>query len=250
MTSAIVLAAGLGRRLAGATTLPKWLAPVDGVRPADPQLQAFEAARLARVHVVVSPDPSAIVAHLEPWAGRLDLRLVPNPHAATRNNWYSLLLGLRRAAGDADDLVVANSDLFASSAWFIELIDALRRSGAPAALAVDPSKGKTDEAMKVALAEGAELVSAIGKVGVAAPAGEYVGLAWWSAEAAAELAEVLSGFEDDPSRADHWYEHGIQCHIEGGGRYQAVQVPSDRWIEIDDEADLAAARALRTAVAP
>jgi hypothetical protein len=100
--------------------------------------------------------------------------------------------------------------------------------------------------MKVEVDPSRVIVTGIGKVGIEDPWGEYVGLAWWSPEAAAELTKVLAGFEGDPARTDHWYEHGIQSHIGAGGRYQAVDVPSDRWVEIDDEADLAAARALRS----
>jgi choline kinase len=250
VTTAVVLAAGLGRRLAGATTRPKWLAPVDGAHPADAHLEAFAATALDRVHVVVSPESSTIEAHLTPWQERLDLRLVPNPHASDRNNWYSLLLGLEAAAEAGDDVLVANSDLFADASWFVDLIGALRRADQPAALAIDPARGRTDEAMKVARAGNGTTVTGIGKVGIADPAGEYVGLGWWTAPAASELAKVLAGFEGDATRVDHWYEHGIQAHIEAGGAYGAVPVPSSRWVEIDDEADLAEARALRAAEAP
>jgi choline kinase len=156
-----------------------------------------------------------------------------------------LLLGLRawEARGSAD-VVVVNSDLFADAAWFSTLLDGITRSGEPAALAVDGTRGHTEEAMKVGLDATGRRVAAIGKVGIDRPGGEYVGLAWWAADSAAELRAVLHGFVAEPSRSDNWYEHGIQCHLDAGGRYAAVAVPSDRWVEIDDEADLEAARRL------
>jgi choline kinase len=247
VTDVIVLAAGLGRRLAGATALPKWLAPVHESCPAAVHLRAFEAAAVGRVHVVVPPRAPEIDALVEPWRGRLDVELVANDHSADRNNWYSLLLGLRAwqrdGAGDAG-VVVVNSDLFAGVSWFAQLLRALPQTGAPAALGVDPERGRTDEAMKVGLDTAGGQVTAIGKVGVDQPGGEYVGIAWWSRSGAAVLGEVLEGFLDDPARADCWYEHGIAEHIAAGGRYDAVPVPSARWVEIDDEADLATARSL------
>lgn len=247
MTAVVVLAAGLGRRLAGATVLPKWLAPVHGSCPAAVHLAAFEAAAVERVHVVVPPDAPEIEALLEPWTRRLDVELVANDHSAARNNWYSLLLGFRaweRAGAGDDGVVVVNSDLYAEVGWFGELLVSLPDPGRPAALAVDPDRGRTDEAMKVGVDDGAGRVTAIGKVGVDRPAGEYVGMAWWSPEGAAALAGVLEGFLDDPARTDCWYEHGIAEHLAAGARYDAVPVPTGRWVEIDDEADLAAARAL------
>jgi choline kinase len=250
VTDVIVLAAGLGRRLAGATALPKWLAPVSGSCPAAVHLRAFEAAAVGRVHVVVPPRAPEIEALVGPWRDRLDIDLVANDHSADRNNWYSLLVGFRaweREGGSARSgagVVVVNSDLYAAPGWFEHLLGSLPGADAPATLAVDPERGRNDEAMKVGLDTGAGRVTAIGKVGVERPGGEYVGIAWWSPAGAAALGAVLETFLDEPERSDCWYEHGIAEHIAAGGRYEAVPVPSGRWVEIDDEADLATAREL------
>ena len=245
MTDAIVLAAGLGQRLAGAAGGPKWLVPVGDSTPASAQLAAFDASSMAQVYVVVPPDAAPIEAFVAPWRDRLELELVPNELSASRNNWYSVLLGLRCALARAtSDVVVVNSDLYASTAWFTELLGRVTSSGRPAALAVDPRRGRTDEAMKVRVDDDRAEVIAIGKRGIAPPDGEYVGLAWWSAASAAELAEVLAGFVDDPTSIDHWYEHGIQRHLAAGGQYAAVDVPSSKWVEIDDPVDLQTARSL------
>ena len=57
---------------------------------------------------------------------------------------------------------------------------------------------------------------------------------------------MLHAFRDEPSTVDHWYEHAIGRHITEGGSYVPVAVPSPDWVEIDDEADLEAARLLRS----
>lgn len=245
MTDVVVLAAGLGRRLASVTALPKWLTPVNGSSPADEHLEAFARAGIERVLVVVHPEATIIEAHIDPWRDRLSINLVPNVHAAERNNWYSLLLGIEAwRATDSADLTVVNSDLFASAAWFSALLAAISTSGRPAALAIDPARGRTDEAMKAALSTSGDEVTAVGKIGIDEPGGEYVGLSWWGRPAALELADILASFTHDPDRADHWYEHAIQCHLDAGARYAAVSVPTSEWVEIDDEADLTAAREL------
>lgn len=247
MTAVVVLAAGLGRRLAQVTAVPKWLTPVGATCPAEAQLAAFEQTGIDRTHVVVGPGAEAIEGVLAPWRTRLAIEVVPNPRSADRNNWYSLLLGLEACddggTGPGGDVVVVNSDLFASPAWFSALLASITALGVGAGLAVDPARGRTDEAMKVAVGDDGA-VTAIGKVGIPDPDGEYVGLAWFDRLAARGLAAELRAFLDQPHRSDHWYEHAIQEHLGGGAAYRAVAVPSSEWVEIDDEADLAAARAL------
>lgn len=245
MTDVVVLAAGLGRRLATVTALPKWLTPVGETCPADAQLAAFDRTGVGRTLVVVGEQPGPIEQRLAGWHDRLHIELVPNERSADRNNWFSLLLGLDAwaAGGAATDVAVVNSDLFSSVAWFTQLLGSIADAGPGAALAVDPARGRTDEAMKVAVGANG-LVTGIGKVGVPAPDGEYVGLAWLDPGAAQGLRAQLARFLDQPDRADHWYEHAIAEHIATGAGYRAVAVPSSDWVEIDDEADLVAARRL------
>jgi hypothetical protein len=69
-------------------------------------------------------------------------------------------------------------------------------------------------------------------------------MSWWSRSSAIGLREVLAAFADEPGRADHWYEHGIQEHLQSGAKYHVVPVPSTAWVEIDDAVDLDLARAL------
>lgn len=239
MTRAVVLAAGMGRRLADHSDLPKWLTPVAHTCPADQQLEALAGAGLTSVTTVVSPAASSLDAKAAAWGERLEVQLLVNEQADTLNNWYSLLTALEVPDGVEEDLVVLNSDLFAPATWFATAIADLSAASAEAALAIDPTRGRTDEAMKVRVEDGH--VREIGKHPMPSTAGEYVGAAWWSAAAAEELREILRSFLSDPGRVDNWYEHAIQVHLEMGSRYEAVAVPNDGWVEIDDGEDLKAA---------
>lgn len=238
MTTAVVLAAGLGKRLATATILPKWLAPVGATTPCEQQLGALVLAPPREVVAVVGPKADAVEAYVAPWRDRLPLRLLENPLHDVRNNWYSLLLAIDDIGTD-DDLLVFNSDLFASSAWLADAGARLLACGRPAALGLDVERPLTDEAMKASAVDG--LVRRIGKVGVDDPVGEYVGISWWSPAAAAELAEHLRAYVDRPEAVNNWYEHGIDDHMAAGAAYAAVPVPSMAWVEIDDPTDLAKA---------
>jgi choline kinase len=241
VTAAIVLAAGVGRRLTANAGRPKWLVPVGSGCPAAAHLDAFRASALDRLLVVVG-DPGStemIDAYVDPWRADLHIDLVVNDDYATRNNWCSLLRGLEVwLDGPGDGVVVVNSDLYAGADWFVELVR--RASAAPgeAVLAVDPARGRNDEAMKVAVSPGGDRIVAIGKVGIPEPAGESVGLGRWTRAAADELRSILQRFATDPTRADCWYEHAIDVHLAEGGRYGLVPVPDEAWVEIDDDDDL------------
>lgn len=241
MTTAVVLAAGLGKRLQSATLLPKWLTPVGSTCPATEQLAALAAASPREVVVVVGPQAESVQEHVSPWHDRLAIRLLENPLHDVLNNWYSLLLALREVA-PGDDVLVLNSDLFASGPWLADAAARLVACGQPAALGLDVERPLTDEAMKASATDG--LVARIGKVGVDDPVGEYVGISWWSAAAASELAGHLATYVDRDGAANNWYEHGIDDHLRSGASYAAVPVPSVDWVEIDDPTDLALAVAL------
>jgi choline kinase len=234
-TTAIVLAAGLGKRLRTATPMPKWLAPVGPTTPAEQQLDACVQLPLREVLVVVGPGADAIDAVASVWRDRIQVRLLENPHHADRNNWYSLLLALD-AVEPGDDLLIFNSDLFGAASWLQEAAERLLACTEPAGLGIDVERPLTAEAMKVGTGDG--LVRTIGKVGIDDPGGEYVGLAWWTADAAIELRAHLAAFLERPEAVDHWYEHGIGEHAAAGGRYAVVPVPSVDWVEIDDPNDL------------
>ena len=247
MTEAIVLAAGMGSRLAGVTALPKWLLPIRDMSPtcpAEAQLRALDGAGIDVVHVVVGSTVEPIQEAVDRWRGDLTVRLVHNDHSTTRNNWYSLLVGFDSLERPLkSDVVVLNSDLYASVGWIETSIRRCLTTTTAAAMVVDRARGHTQEAMKVSLHDDGG-IDRVGKVGIDHPEGEYVGVSRWNPSAARGLANHLRRFIDTPEHADNWYEHAIDDHLRGDGDYGLVAAPDSSWVEIDDESDLAAARAL------
>lgn len=240
MTAALVLAAGVGRRLASVTDLPKWLLPIGADTPAAAQLDALSAHGIETVAVVVGSDGSSIEKFVEPWRDRLRIQFVVNNRAAEWNNWYSMLLGLEHVLGVDDSIVFLNSDLYGTRQWFAAALQALTdRTFCGAALVVDPTRGRTDEAMKVTIDE-SRLVKAIGKTSISAVHGEYVGAGLVDRAGAEDLRDRLAARLDRPDAKDDWYEHGIQDAIDGGVEYRAAAA-GRQWVEIDDPDDLRAA---------
>ena len=259
--SVVVLAAGHGRRLGAAGGPgPKWLIEVAGAPIADRHLTAVEQALGpgTDVVVVVGHGAGRVERYCEARAERSALRprLVRNDHHATRNNWYSLLVALDELQGTigADDVVVIlNSDLFAPPPWLAALLAAANGVGdVPGFLAVDVVRPLTAEAMKVAAgppdAAGRRWCTAIGKVGVDDPIGEYVGITALAPAGRTLVHDALRAFAERGDRDDAWYEGAFE---EAGAALPFLVVrptPSSAWVEIDDPADLLAAD--RLAVAP
>lgn len=252
--SVVMLAAGRGTRLAVHNGgRPKWLTEVGGAPIAAHQLRAVERHLGADTPVVVvgGHGAGAVAAWLESFATTCRIELVVNDRYDELNNWFSLLLALDHA-GD-DDVILFNSDLMALPDWYGAFLAAATDTGAldgPGAgglLAIDDRRPLSDEAMKVAVEtapDGSRRCTAIGKVGVDAPAGEYVGMAAIGAAHVGAVAETLRSFQGLPERANDWYEAGFRVHMERDRLFTAWSVPSSMWVEIDDGVDLATARRL------
>jgi choline kinase len=253
----VILAAGRGSRLGrlGVDT-PKWLLNVGGATIADRQLAGIAAAArcvpggLGTVRVVTGHASAAIEAFA---AARPDddLSLLHNADYARRNNWFSVLLGLRAVgAVDGRRVAVINGDLCASPAWIARFLCAAATTASESLIAVDRARAVTDESMKVAVRPGdGSTLQAIGKTGVAAPVGEYVGMLMARGATLAQLRRTLEGFEHTPTAADAWYEHAVALTANDGARWQTWATPDSRWVEIDDDRDHDAAVLLATEAA-
>jgi choline kinase len=239
----VVLAAGRGSRLGalGGST-PKWLLSVGGRTLADRHLEgvALAAPAIAGVHAVIGHAGDAIAREV---AARPEpVALVENPEFAELNNWWSLLLGLRAVPEDRP-VVVVNADLLAEPADLAAFIRDAVAGAADGLLAVDTQRPVTDESMKVACrADGA--LAGIGKAGISDPVGEYVGMLMARGAALRALRAALEGFVDRPEAASEWYEGAVARTAAAGIDWHVWAMPSSRWVEIDDDADLDAAEAL------
>jgi choline kinase len=241
----IILAAGRGSRLGrlGADT-PKWLLDIGGATIADRQLAGIGAAAghgpggLGSVRVVTGHASAAIRAFAAARPDH-DLRLLHNGDYDRRNNWFSVLLGLRAASGpDGRRVAVINGDLCAEPAWIASFLVAAATTPSESLLAVDRARTVTDESMKVAVRpDDASALYAIGKTDVAAPVGEYVGMLMARSAMLARLRSALESFEHIPAAADAWYERAVGATADDGARWQIWDTPDSSWVEIDDESD-------------
>ena len=238
-----ILAAGRGSRMGAlGEETPKWLLEVGGRTLADRQLEGIRAAIevVASVNVVVGHAGDAIGAAVEDRPE--DVRIIANPEFAELNNWWSLLRALRELPPDGPVLVL-NADLLADAEHVAAFIRAAAATDADGLVAVDHERRLTDESMKVAQTARGTLAR-IGKVGVDAPVGEYIGMLAARGPALRALREVLERFVGVADAADEWYEGAVGRTARAGVAWQLWAMPSTGWVEIDDDDDLDAANAL------
>jgi choline kinase len=243
----IVLAAGGGTRLRPLTDdLPKTLLEVtdDGRSILELAIANLAEVGITDIAVVTGHAAHAIEAlgpRLEERYGvTLDLRA--NDRFAEWNNAYSVWLVRDVFAHGA---LLVNGDT-------VHPVDVQRRllaarGAAPVLLAVDDDKALGEEEMKVHLEDG-RMTRITKQMDPASAQGEYIGLTLIEAEAAEDLAAALQAtFERDPGL---YYEDGYQELVDRGGQVRAVPIGVGvAWVEVDDHADLARARALSSATA-
>ncbi len=242
----VVLAAGRGSRLGAlGDATPKWLLPVGGRTLADRHLAGIARAgqSVASVRVVVGHAAAAIEIELAARDQRVEV--VTNPEYAELNNWWSLLRALRELPDDGS-VVLINADLLVEPEHVTAFIEEVAAGQADGVLAVDLVKPLTDESMKVSLAAD-DTLDRIGKVDIDDPAGEYIGMLMARGAALRRLRAVLEGFVGRPESANEWYEGAVGQTAAAGVRWHVWAMAPGAWVEIDDDADLAAAETLAAA---
>jgi len=225
---AVVLAAGLGRRLRPLTEdTPKTLLDVDEKPILDHITDALAATGYEDLTVVTGFEEAQIRANL---VGHDDLSVsfVHSDRFRETNNLYSLWLARDRIE---DGFTLVNSDtMFPRSA-----LDRLRSEDG-SALVVDAEKDLGEEEMKVDTVDGT--VVDIGKE-VDGATGEYIGVCKFDERGARRVVEALDRFVDE-GRVNEWYEAAFRKTLDD---IDVGVVPvGDDWIEIDDSADLQRAR--------
>jgi choline kinase len=237
----MVLAAGKGERLRPLTdALPKTLLPVDGERTIlDVVLANFAAVGLERA-VVVTGFAAQRVDELVPELERrhgLAVATVFNPKAEEWNNAYSLWCAREHFAAG---VLLSNGDTVHPPSVEEDVLAA--RDGAAVTIAVDRHKPLAAEEMKVHLSPEGRLERINKALDPATAHGEYIGITLIEPAGAQPLADALEAtWRRDPGL---YYEDGFQELADRGGHVGAAPIRPVDWVEVDDHADLARARAI------
>lgn len=219
--NAIILAAGMGRRLG--LGRPKCLTPFyEGRTILDLQL--------AHLHRLV-PRVTVVVGYQDQLIRRLypECDFVLNPEYETTNTAFSLALGLGHVGGG--DVLWVNGDVVFAP----EVLDRVLASGKSVLATKRCSTG--DEEVKYRAGADGRL-TAVSK-GLKDGLGEAVGV---NLVRAADVAPFREGL-GECGRQDY-FERGVEKALGKGAAFYAADVTDLPCIEIDFPADLAAARSL------
>ena len=239
----IVLAAGAGTRLLPLTeAMPKTLLAVDDDRTIlDVALSNLAPAGVTEAVIVTGFAAVEIEIRIDTLAERhgLELSTLHNPRWDL-NNAYSLWLTRTHLMRGA---LVINGDTLHPASVVHRLLE--RAGGEPSfdvALAIDDRKDLGEEEMKVLLSEDRRVTHISKGIDPAEAAGEYIGVALVSAQAATAVVGALEAtWRRDTTL---YYEDGFQALADAGGRLEPVPIGEVDWVEVDNHADLERARSI------
>jgi len=234
----VVLAAGMGRRLAPLTDdLPKTLLSVaDDTSILDIALGNLAAVGITDVAVVTGFADHQIEGRRETLQRRhgVRLRTVFNDRALEWNNAYSLWLAREFFA---DGVLLCNGDTVHPKSVEETLLAA---PPGEILLALDNGKRLAEEEMKVIVDADGAMCRINKAIDPAEAAGEYIGVTRIEPAAADGLAAALEAVWRRDT--DLYYEDGFQEYVDRGGRVDVAPIGAVSWVEVDNHDDLARAR--------
>jgi choline kinase len=231
---AIILAAGMGTRLASVTGgMPKCLVKVGGVPLVDRLIERIGQAGIEEVILVTGHRAEELREHVS----QIDHPLaksavfVHNEHYSDMGNFYSLLVA-EEAVGDSSFIKIDGDVLMDS-----EVLPKIMAAPGPAVLAIDKRDGMGEEEMKVRLDADGRVVELNKRMDPGQAAGEFIGVDRVDAELTGTVFDMLRVLME-VGETDEYYERAYERLIQSGTSYVVADVTTCTWTEIDDDNDL------------
>jgi choline kinase len=241
---AIVLSAGLGRRLRPTTDeLPKCLLPVASDQPVlELQLRALAQCGIRQVTVMVGYGADKIEHFLAAHSpAGIAVQTRYNPFFATTNTVVTCWLAI---AEMTEDFVLLNGDTLFETEIVRRVLTA---PAAPLTMAIDQKAKYDDDDMKVVL-NGGKRLKAVGKTLTASLIdGESVGLMAFRGQGVTAFRAALEKAIREPAALQKWY-HDVINLMADSLTIETELITGLWWREIDTSEDLAEARAHLTAL--
>lgn len=234
---ALILAAGLGTRLAPITNdRPKSLVPVNGKPILIKQIENLHENGITDITIISGYKAEILEKAVhEKWP---EIHVVESVDYATTNNMYSAYLGIKTMFPDSEiaPFLMMNADVF----YDASVIGALLASPASDAIVVDMGR-YIEESMKVVEKDG-RLVAISKQITPEDALGSSIDVYKFSADGGKAFYNRCVEFIETKKELKMWSEVALNdaladvvfkaCPLEG------------RWLEIDNHEDLAAAEAL------
>lgn len=236
MIKAIILAAGLGKRLHPLTKeIPKCLLKIGDTTCLHHQVTLLREAGFRDEHILIITGYKSEIFSKEI---KGNFQFINNPAYETGNNILSLFLA-KDCVADARGILIINSDTF----FCKEILNRILHFQAPNAVVVDNVKKLGEEEMKVRIQHG--LVTEFGKsLSPIHAQGEYIGIAKFEGRSIDLLFRILGEFVVNGDTSQ-WYEAAFD-RLAKIVPIHPVYTDGLPWIEIDTLEDFKQAQNLYT----
>lgn len=236
LPSVVILAAGLGTRLAPLTDdKPKCLVNVASLPIIEHQLRALEAAGFTDVNVVVGYGANLVREWLDGRDGPSRVAVVENTEYATTNNMTSLFL-LRETLSERP-FVLCNGDVL------FEAGIAHRLADAEGSTIIADRTLFSAESMKLIAAETDGRLSGIAKIyGSDEALAVSCDLYRFSEAGSRRLFAIMARYIEERGERRHWTEVALHELLSSSSHdFKPAFIDGLKWVEIDDLDDLAQA---------
>ena len=236
---AIILAAGVGKRLRSVTGNPKCLLKISGVTLLERYLSALERLNVLDVALVVGYEREKIIEFADGLNFQGNIQFIENLDF-TRGSILSLYQAMSELDGDS---LLMDGDVYFEP----EVLERLMNPDQGNLVAIDTTSNSSGEEMMVGIKDGRILEMKRNLVGNYDIVGEAVGFYRFDGQACEELREILEG-QVRLRKYNLGYEDVLPFLFQRI-HFSPVIVDGLRWLEIDFEEDICRAENLAN-VAP
>ena len=234
MKKAIVLAAGVGKRLGDLTKdIPKCLLPIDSDNVLlDFSLNALHENGISEIVFVSGHKEDKLKEHIEKkWAREFSFQFIFNPKYSEYNNIYSAYLA--KDIWD-DETILLNSDII----FHPDILKNDTNSGS--FLVIDDTKKLVAEDMKVKIDASGKIVEINKNLDIKTSYGEYIGITYLRGQDRLKFLKSLE-INVKNKRFDLYYEDAL-AHVLNDISVYPRSTGGKAWTEVDTKEDFEVAK--------
>ena len=231
---AILISAGKGTRLLPLTEeLPKCLMPLNNdITVIEQQLRVLFSANIKDIIIILGYKVEMVEKKIFslPFINKMNINIIYNPFFDVSNNLISLWMA--RHFMDDDIITINGDDIFHA-----DLINTLSADKNDIALSISIKEEYDMDDMKII--HNNNTLQNVGKdIEFDKATGESIGIIKYTPKGALILRDKLDQMVRSKSNHQLFYLKAIQSIVDDGVKISTVEIPSEKWAEIDFHYDL------------